>query len=101
MVPQPLPFRRLKRPRDLTEVLILQQPALQFRARVVFLFLLPAREEQLRLDLYQGSRHLDELPRTLQIPPVQFLDRLEELLGYTCDGDVEDVDVLLPDQMQE
>ena len=87
--------------RDLPDLLVLEQAPHQLGARVLFLLALVAWKEHLRLDADQRRGHLEELARAFELVGSDPLDRGQELLGNPGDGDVEDVHVLLPDQVQE
>ena len=89
--------------RGVPEVLVLEQPPDQLRARVLDLALVvdPARQQHAGLDPDQRRRHLQELPRPVQVVRLHAPDGVEELVGDLRDGDVEDLDVLRADQVQE
>src|SRR5690606_2709978 len=93
----------LEPPRRLAEMLVLEQSAHQVGTRIDQLAILvhAPRQQHLRLDPDQRRGHLEELARTVEPEPLDPLDRLEELLGDAGDRDVEDVDVLFPDQVEQ
>jgi len=85
--------------RDLPHLLILEQAPDQFRARIFprFIVLVP-RQQKLRLDAQQASRHLEVLGGLVDR---QRLDPRQELFGDARDRDVVDVDLLVADQRQQ
>ena len=99
----PLGLRRLQHVYHVLEMLVLEQPANQFRAGILFPFEpVRPRQKHLRLDPDQRRRHLEELPRPFQRHAVESpLDRSKKLSGDVCDGDVQDVDVLRSNQVKQ
>src|SRR5688572_616354 len=95
---------RLRQPeRCFAEVLVLEQPPHQLRARIL-LVAQPIRvpgQQHLRFDPYQRRRQLQKLARTVQPQRFHARHRLQELPRDLRDWYVEDVDVLLADQMQQ
>src|SRR2546427_9011441 len=84
---------------ELANLLILEQPAHQLRARVLPLVVPDAaRQQQLRLDAQQPRRHLEVVRRLVQ---PQLVDDREKLVGDLRDRQVGDVDLVLADQMQQ
>ena len=99
--PTPLRLRYLEARGDLPDLLVLQETPDQLRPGIQLVLVPVAREEHLRLDPHQGGGHLQEFPGAVELGRLDGLHRLEELVGDLGDGDVEDVDVLHPDQVQE
>ena len=88
------------------ELLMLEQPAHQRVARVLDLAFdagggLRPRQQHLRLDVDQRRRHHEELAGDVEIELLHQRDRLEVLRGDERDRDVVDVDLVLPDQVQQ
>src|SRR5688572_7456962 len=85
--------------RDLANLLVFEQPPDEFRARIFpRLVALVPRKQHLRLDAQQARGHLEVLGRLIDR---HGLDARQELFGDACDGDVVDVDALIPDQGQQ
>src|SRR6185437_3469796 len=86
------------------ELLVLDQPVHQFRARVFLRFRGDgriARQQHLRLDVNQDRGHVDELGRNIN---VQFSEAFyvgQILRSDLRDGDVVNVDVLLADEIEQ
>ena len=59
------------------------------------------RQQQLSLDPDQAGRHLEKLARIVEVLGLDAHDGTEKLTGDQSDGDFENVDVLLPDQMEQ
>src|SRR5690606_32819609 len=87
----------------LAEMLVLEKAPDQLRTRVLQLACRvdTSRQQHLRLDAYERGRHLEKLAGPVESDFLHCRDRAQELLGDLRDGDVEYVDVLLPDQVQE
>ncbi len=102
-MPAPLQLRGAQPARDFPEEFVLQQAANEFRARIV----LPgridrARKKHLRFDADEGRGQLQELAGTVEVQPVQLSGyRVVELTGDARYRDVEDVDILRPDEVQQ
>jgi hypothetical protein len=59
------------------------------------------REKHLHLDADQGRRHLEELAGQPEVQRFHEAQVLEVLLRDLGDGDVVDVDLVLPDQVEQ
>ena len=59
------------------------------------------RQQHARFDLGQGGRHQQIFPRQFQLQVLHQLDVLRVLQCDFGDRDIEDVDVLSPDQIQQ
>jgi hypothetical protein len=84
-------------------VLILQQPPHQLRARILHLArsVRTPRQQHLRFDPYQRRGQLQKLARPVQTERLHTRDRLQELPRDLRDRNVENVNVLFPDQVQQ
>jgi hypothetical protein len=89
------------------EFLVLEQPADQRVARVFLRFAFHAgggfrpRQQHLRLDVDQSSRHDEEVAGDVEIELLHQRDGLEILRRDQRDRDVVDVQLVLPDEMQQ
>ena len=88
------------------ELLVLEQPPHQRVARILFLALdaggrLGARQQHLRLDVDERRGHHQEFARDVEVQLLHQLDRVEVLLRDERDRDVVDVDLVLPDEVQQ
>jgi hypothetical protein len=62
---------------------------------------LPAREEQLALDLHQRGGDDEELAGQFDVDQLDDSEVVEELFGDAGDGDVEQVDLVPLDQVEQ
>src|SRR5919198_1556260 len=98
-----------ERLRGLLVLLVLEEAAHQLGPRIACLLrqiglgqgLLLTWEEQPALDVRERGGHHQELARDVQVQLAHPLQVLEVLLGDQRDRNVEDVDPLLPDQMEQ
>jgi hypothetical protein len=90
-------------PCRLLEALVLLQPADQLRARIflVLIALGGTRQEHPRLDLGQRRSHDQVLARELELHFLHQIDVLHVLARNLGERDVEDVEVLPPDQVEQ
>ena len=58
-------------------------------------------QEDARLDVQERRGHADELAGHVEVDLLHRLERLQILLGDQGDGDVEDVDLVLVDEVQQ
>ena len=94
---------------DALELLVLQQPLEQRLPRVAYLLFVDIgvvglgvrRQELSRLDVRQRRRHQQVFASQIHVQRLHVLQRLNVLGGDKRDGDVEDVQLVLPDKMQE
>jgi hypothetical protein len=85
--------------RDLADLLILEQPPDEFRARILpRLVVLVPRQQHLRLDAQEPRRHLEVFGGLVDR---HRLDARQELFGDAGDRDVVDVDPLVTDQREQ
>ena len=91
---------------DVFVLLVLEQPADELRSRILFLLLVAVvarlrRKQRARLDVGEGGRHHEVFARHVDGEPLHEVEVLEVLLGDEADRDVEDVELVLPDQMEQ
>jgi hypothetical protein len=86
---------------DLAHLLVLEEAPDQLRPGVLVVVGLGPGEEELRLDPDEGGGHLQELARLVQFAGPDSPDRLQKLGRDQGNGDIEDVDILLPDQVEK
>jgi hypothetical protein len=103
VVAAPVRLGTLRGAARLPEVLVLEQPSHQLRARILqhALHVLAAREDHLRLDADQHRRRFEEFAGPVQSESLDSLDRGEKLRRDLGDRNIEDVDILLADQVQQ
>ena len=99
--PSALGLRRGQAFADLPNLLVLQEPAYELCPGILILRVAVPRQEQLRLDSDKAGRHLQEFSGIVEIRGLNVHDGAEELMRDQRDGDLENVDVLLPDQMKQ
>ena len=102
-VPPPFQFGGAQSPRDLLKQLVLQQTPHEFGPRIIFPFRIAApRQQELGLDVDQRRGQLQELAGAIELQTVEAVGQgLVELPGDGGDRNVEDVDVLRPNEVQE
>ncbi len=84
---------------DLLDLLVFQQPAHQFRPRILpALLLRPARQQHLRLESHEAARHVEIVGGLVE---AEFVNHAQELVGDPRDRNVGDLDLLLPQQVQQ
>ena len=83
---------------------MLQQAVHQLGARVLLLLRRRGgveREQQLRLDVNQRRSHQYEVSGDVHVQPFHAVEVVEILLRHARNGNVEDVDFLLANQVQQ
>ena len=100
--PQPLMFVQLTG--RVFELLVLEQTSHQFLTGIRSVFFINGRlvgwKQHLGLDLKQSRRHHEKLPCDSQIQLFHRFDIGEVLLSNQVDGNVVDVDLALPNEME-
>ena len=89
--------------RSLLEAFVFLQPSHKFSARIGFFlfFRLWPRQQHARFDLGQHRCHEQILARQLELQLVHHFDVLHVLFRDFGDGDIENVDVLVANQVQK
>ena len=102
-VPPPLQFGRAQRTRDLLKQLVFEETAYEFGPRIIFpLHVAPPRQQELCLDVDQRRGQLQELPRAVELQTLDAVgEHILELPGDGRNRDIEDVDVLRPNEVQK
>ncbi len=94
-------LRAGKQMADVADLFILEEPAHELSTRILVLRVPMPRQEHLGLDVDEPGRHLDEFSGVVQILGFDPFDGGQELTGDPGDGDFEDIDVLLTDEVQQ
>ena len=86
------------------ELLVLEQPADERLARILFRILLRGigpRQQHARLDVNQRRGHHEELPRDVEVQLLHQVEVVEVLLGDERDRNVVDVHLVLLDEVEQ
>ena len=84
---------------DLADLLVLEQPPHQLRARILPAVLLrAARQQHLRLEAHQPAGHVEVVGGLVE---AELVDGLEELVGDPRDRNVGDLELLFAQQVQQ
>jgi hypothetical protein len=80
---------------------VLEETPDEFGTWILVLFVHRPRQEHLRFDTDEGGSHLQKFAGTVEITDFQILDSPQELLRDRRDRDIENIDILRPNEMKK